>query len=97
MKYKFVSGPFTFDADGLNRRTVHRISKIIGEDVLTLDFIIVNPVFQAVWDEREIFDWKGQKIGIVSKEGLYTMKKMAGRDQDLLDIKKLGLDKFDEE
>ena len=35
MDYKFISGPFTFDANSPNERTVHRISKVAGEDVRT--------------------------------------------------------------
>ena len=71
-------------------REVYRISKIEGKEILTLDLVLVTSVFESIWDEREYYEWKGRRIQVVSFDGLVTMKKLAGRDQDLLDLKKLG-------
>jgi hypothetical protein len=38
------------------------------------------------------FDWEGLPICVVSADGLVAMKRQAGRDQDLLDIKMLGFE-----
>jgi len=46
---------------------------------------------QPVWDDRDVFEWQGRQVQIVSAEGLARMKRLAGRDQDLLDLKQLGL------
>lgn len=63
-----------------------------GADYLTLDLLVVNDTLNEVWEVREAYDWHGAKIAVVSKAGLAAMKRIAGRDQDLLDLKKPGLD-----
>jgi hypothetical protein len=88
--YLFDSGIIPFDKGTPKEREVYRISKIEGEDILTLDIVLVTSVFESIWKEREYYEWKGRKIQVVSFEGLIKMKKLAGRDQDLLDLKKLG-------
>lgn len=44
------------------------------------------------WQKRQWFDWDGLPICVVSLEGLVEMKRAAGRDVDLMDIKNLGFD-----
>jgi hypothetical protein len=41
------------------------------------------------WNDREVFELDSQRICAVSKRGLITMKKLAGRMQDLADIEAL--------
>jgi Uncharacterised nucleotidyltransferase len=69
-----------------------RIMKVDGSDYMSLDLLVVNDKLEGVWEGRRFFDWQGKKIVVVSREGLAKMKRLAGRDQDLLDLKKLGLD-----
>ena len=71
---------------------LHRVLKIEGTECLILDLMVVGGEFAEVWEGRELFDWEGLPIWVVSADGLATMKRKAGRDQDLLDLKKLGLD-----
>jgi len=68
---------------------VYRTSKIAGTDILTLDLLVVNAPLEDVWNGREVYCWKGLDVQVVSAQGLVKMKRMAGRDQDLLDVKKL--------
>lgn len=84
-----AANPLRFDAGKPHAREVRRISKIEGEDVLTLDLVLVNGVLQGAWDDREEFLWQEKVIKAVSARGLVEMKKIAGRDQDLLDIKRM--------
>lgn len=72
-------------------REICRISKIKGKEILTLDLVIVNQTLKEVWEKREIFEWEGRRVQVVSAKGLLTMKTLSARDQDILDIKKLGL------
>jgi hypothetical protein len=88
--FTFLAGPLPFDVGKPNERVVHRVSKIEGAEVLTLDLVLVSPVFQDVWQQRELFEWQGRHVPIVSAHGLAKMKRLAGRDQDLLDLKQLG-------
>ena len=88
--FVFDAGLIQFDAGGPHERTIQRVSKVQGQEILTLDLLIVNPLLQDVWDGREVFDWKGRRVQIVSADGLAQMKRLAGRDQDLLDLNQLG-------
>ena len=72
-------------------RDMFRISKVIGKSLLTLDLLIVNSTLQPAWEAREYYEWQGRKLQAVSPAGLYLMKKLAGRPQDLADLQRLGL------
>lgn len=69
---------------------IRRVSKIdeTGE-VLSLDFLLVTPQVEDVWESREEIDFLGKKLSVVSREGLIKMKRLAGRPQDLADIARL--------
>jgi hypothetical protein len=84
-----MANPLRFDAGKPTAREVRRISKIEGEDVLTLDLLLVSAVLQQAWDDREEFLWQGRSVKAVSAQALAGMKRIAGRDQDLLDVKRL--------
>ena len=71
---------------------LYRVTKFDGTDYLSLDLLVVNDTLKVVWEDRQAYDWHDAKIAVVSKAGLATMKRIAGREQDLLDLKKLGLD-----
>ncbi len=87
--FVFDAGRIPFDAGGPAEREIHRISKIIDGETLTLDLLIVDEVYQAIWEDREVGDWQGRQINVVSLEGLLRMKEIAGRSKDLLDIEEL--------
>ena len=69
---------------------IRRVSKIddTGE-VLSLDLLLVTPQVEDVWQTREDIDFLGNKLSVVSREGLIKMKTLAGRPQDLADIERL--------
>lgn len=84
--------PMTFDRGTDRERVVHRVSKIADGDHLILDLIIASGALNEVWADRQLLDWQGRIIGVVSRTGLERMKRLAGRDQDLMDLKYLGMD-----
>ena len=86
------AGIMPFDVGSAHARQVRRISKVDGGDHLTLDLLIVSPALQDTWNGRRIYTWEGRRIHVVSREGLIQMKRMAGRDQDLLDARRLESD-----
>jgi len=49
------------------------------------------------WAERVIYRYADREIVVVSREGLVTMKRLAGRTQDLADIARLEGNADDEE
>ena len=69
---------------------IRRVSKIDDNgEVLSLDLLLVTPHFEDVWETRETIDFLGNKLSVVSREGLIKMKTLAGRPQDLADIARL--------
>jgi hypothetical protein len=80
-------------------REVHRASKIDPQsnDLMPLDLLVVNADLEAVWQSRMVFDVGGRQMTVVSRDGLVTMKRIAGRPQDLADLAKLegGVDDED--
>lgn len=85
------SGKIPFGAGKPAHREVYRVSKSEKDQILTRDLLLVSPVLEDVWKDRELIEWSSRKVQIVSLEGLAVMKRLAGRDQDWLDLKQLGL------
>ena len=71
---------------------IARVSKVIGNDILALDLLLVGPDIHSVWESRLIAAFNGRQIPVVSREGLRTLKLISGRKQDLLDLEQLGLE-----
>lgn len=74
------------------KRRLHRLTKIIPDpyaDPMILDLLLISDPTDDVWVGREVVQWDGSPLSVVSREGLLAMKREAGRDQDLLDIKRL--------
>lgn len=89
--YTLRSGRIPFGAGTPNEREVWRVSKAEGTALLSLDLLVVTPVFEPVWNDRQRVQWRGRTLDIVSLAGLATMKRLAGRPQDLADLAALGL------
>jgi hypothetical protein len=96
LDFTVSTGPMPFGVGTDHPREVHRISKLGDDEVLTLDLVVVTPALEQVWSDRELFEWQDRRIKVVSAEGLATMKRLAGRDQDLLDLKMLGFERDDD-
>ena len=71
---------------------LYRAIKTDGPDFRAVDLLVPKNLNTVAWEKRQWFDWHGLPICAVSVEGLVEMKRAAGRDQDLLDIKQLGFD-----
>jgi len=71
---------------------IRRISKIDKESkrLFTIDFLLVTEPLKEIWKNRELIEWEDSKTWTVSLEGLIRLKTISGREQDLLDIKKLN-------
>ena len=69
-------------------REVQRVSKLDPDTnaLMSLDLILVGSVLETVWNDRIRVRWRDREIGIVSRAGLVTMKRLAGRPQDLADL-----------
>lgn len=83
--------PMKFARGTPNEMMIHRVTKVVGSDFLTLDLVIVSPALEDVWKDRNRFDWNGKTVDAVTKSGLAKMKRIANRERDLLDLKELGV------
>lgn len=87
-----------YNVEGLPLRfdevEIRRISKIDREtkNLLTINFLLVTEALETIWAERELIEWENGGIWTVSRKGLIELKTLAGRAQDLIDIKKLSED-----
>jgi hypothetical protein len=72
-------------------REVRRVSKLDPEtgELMSLDLMVVAHEFVAVWASRITAEFRGRTLKVVSRDGLATMKRIAGRPQDLADLAKL--------
>lgn len=72
-------------------REIQRVSKLDPETgaLLALDLIVVNTALEQVWATRTTLQAGERRMTVVSREGLATMKRIAGRLQDLVDLTKL--------
>ena len=87
--FSIPGGFIPFDTGGPYERKVFRLSKRIGEDLLTVDLLLLPPFLKDVWKDRETYEMDGVPVTVVDRVGLITMKKIAGRHQDLSDIENL--------
>ena len=83
--------PLPFDVGTEKERLVVRVSKMVGRELLSLDLLVVTPVFEEVWAQRMAVKWRGKPTFLISRDGLAIMKRLAGRLQDLADLENLGL------
>jgi hypothetical protein len=69
---------------------IRRVSKIDEDgEVMPLDFLLVTPFVEDVWNNKEHLIWQGRVLSIVSRQGLIKMKQLAGRPKDLIDIERI--------
>lgn len=83
--YTLEAGLMEF-SDGMS---VARVSKVKDGDLMTVDFLLVNPNLQSVFDGRSPRLFGDVPLFVVSREGLIQMKLQAGRPQDQMDVIKL--------
>jgi hypothetical protein len=72
--------------------TVTRVSRIEGDDVLSLDVIRAAGWLAPILQQHASAEWEDRRIPVVSRRGLSLMKRVANRPQDRADLEVLGLD-----
>ena len=85
------AGPIPFAVGTPRERELHRVSRVDEGALTTIDLLVVTPVLESSWASRVRAEWRGHDIWVVSLDGLATMKRLAGRAQDLADLEALGL------
>lgn len=90
-----VARELGFDIEGLplnfdgGRTQIRRISKVdrASKELITLDLILVTPVYESAWRTRRLVTWERGEYRVVDVEGMIIMKELAGRPKDLEDLK----------
>src|SRR5688572_3925298 len=83
-----------YDVEGLPLHfgviEIRRISKVDGvsKKLYTLDFLLVTDELREIWSARQGIAWEEGVTWVVSRAGLIELKKISGRDQDIVDIKR---------
>lgn len=83
-------GVLTFKHGTAEETRVVRFSKFADTQYLTLDLLLVTPVFESVWASRQQAILSEMNFQVVSRDGLALMKTLAGRAQDKADLEKLA-------
>lgn len=86
IEYELEAGTFRFNPGTSKESLLFRVSRAVDTELTTLDLMLVGPIFEGVWADRELIQVGAQSLKIVSRNGLITMKEVAGRPQDLADI-----------
>jgi hypothetical protein len=88
--YTIPGGVIPFDLGKPHEREVFRVSKQVEpQELLTIDLLLLPGFLAGVWENRETYELEGVRLTAVDREGLITMKRIAGRHQDLSDIQHL--------
>ncbi|MBM4395120.1 MAG: nucleotidyltransferase family protein [Deltaproteobacteria bacterium] len=77
--------PMTF-RDGTE---IRRVTRVVGEESLTLDLMLVNPALEPAWASAEVVATDQGPLRVISREALIRMKVAAGRARDLADVERL--------
>lgn len=87
--FTLSSGRISFKVGTPQEQRLYRISKVVDDDLLMLDLMVVTPFLQGAWETREQYQFEDRLVAVVGLEGLIEMKETAGRPNDLRDIDEL--------
>lgn len=62
--FTLSAGMIPFDVGKETERRVYRVSKAMGEDLLTVDLILVAPFLEDVWTDRDTYQIGDQEIQV---------------------------------
>ena len=87
--FDISGGMLPFDIGKRHERKIFRVSKVSGEDILTVDLLLLPDYLRSVWDAREQYEVADVPVWVVSRAGLIQMKRISGRPRDMDDIENL--------
>lgn len=86
--FRFHASPTQF-RDGMR---IRRVTRIEGEESLTLDLLLVDPPLEEAWASRYAVRTDAGTLQVIGRDALVAMKVWAGRPQDLADVARLRED-----
>lgn len=86
--YDLPSAPMVFAGGDVR---IRRVSKTIAglNEVLSLDLLLVTDALRGVWETRRQARWGEDRLSVVSREGLVTLKELRSSPVDARDIERL--------
>lgn len=84
--YRFRANPMKFKKTDME---VQRVTKVVEDEFVTLDLLLVNDSIRHIWDSRRRIVSGEDVVSVISRAALIEMKATAGRDQDLVDLERL--------
>ncbi len=84
--YDIEGLPLNFDGGETQIRRISKIDKELNE-LITLDLLLVTPVYEAAWKTRRHVTWNHGEYRVVDVEGMIIMKELAGRPKDAEDLR----------
>jgi len=83
--------------EGLTAKSFEDVNSffIMGREPNRIDILMGIPGidFESAWRNRDTTELRGIELNFIGLDDLITVKKAAGRDQDLMDVKALELRK----
>jgi hypothetical protein len=85
---------------GLGTATLISVEELLAHEItifqdrVRIDVQTSTPgiTFQDAWDNKDVIEYQGQTLYLVSKRDLISFKLAAARDRDLEDVRLLSLD-----
>jgi hypothetical protein len=85
---------------GLGTATLISVEELLAHEItifqdrVRIDVQTSTPgiTFQDAWDNKDVIEYQGQTLYLVSKRDLISSKLAAARDRDLEDVRLLSLD-----
>jgi hypothetical protein len=91
---EIIVSEFGFNVEKLNKELFLKADNVIqmGNPPFRIDVLtsISGVSFQECYPKRIVDKIDGIKVNIIDKESLRKSKKAAGRDKDLIDLKRLS-------
>jgi hypothetical protein len=80
--YTLEAVPMRF-SDGME---LERVSKIVVDELMTVDFLLVNQNLESIWQSRLQLAIENASLCVISRQALIAMKTSAGRPIDEHDV-----------
>lgn len=83
------AGPIPLGVKTATPQTLHRATKVASGSHVTTDLLEVSESYRPAWEGRQVVEWRGRQLSLVSKGGLVAMKRLSTRAKDLADVEAL--------
>ena len=83
------AGPIPLGVKTATPQTLHRATKVASGSHVTTDLLEVSESYRPAWEGRQVVEWRGRQLSLVSKAGLVAMKRLSTRAKDLADVEAL--------